>query len=227
MIVEEGALRWISCLHDVYKVLNSDRPTVFKVKFPRASISLIMPRCPQCCRKFKDSRAVLSHINQPTASCFGYQKKKRSLSHELEHYRRHKRPRITKLLLSSETTLHLEQQPQDDNGACVNTALVEPEGRSGMDVEDPPADNSERNFFIEKFPGAAEIFGASATFMDQFDQDPYSVERTNNVFYPFASRSEWELASYLLHSNLSMASIDKYLSLTLVCPASYSTNEPK
>lgn len=175
-----------------------------------------MPRCPQCCRKFKDSRAVLSHINQPTASCFGYQEKKRSLSDELEHYRHRKRPRITEPLLSSDTTLHPEQQPQDDNGARFNTVPVEPEDLGGLDVENPPVD--ERNFFVEKFPGAAEIFGASATFMDQFDQDPYSMERINNIFYPFASRSEWELASYLLRSDLSMASLDKYLSLTLVRP---------
>lgn len=176
-----------------------------------------MPRCPQCCRKFSDSRAVLSHINQPTASCYGYQEKKRSLSDELEHYRCYKRPRIAEPLLPFDTTLHPEKQPQDDNGTHINTAPVELEDPGGMDVEDPPVD--EHNFFIEKFPGAAEIFGASATFMDRFDQDPYSMERTDNIFYPFASRSEWELASYLLRSNLSMASLDKYLSLTLVRPA--------
>lgn len=102
---------------------------------------------------------------------------------------------------------------------------MELEDPGGMDVEDLPVDES--NLFVEKFPGAAEIFRASATFMDRFDQDPYSMERTNNVFYPFASRSKWELASYLLRSNLSMASIDKYLSLTLVRPVIYSINDPK
>lgn len=179
-----------------------------------------MPRCPQCCRKFADSRAVLSHINQPTASCFGYQAKKRSLSDDLEYHRRHKRTRIAEPLSPPDTTSFPTQELQDNNAMDVNTALVELEGFGGMDVEDSPVD--EFKFFVEKFAGAAETFGASATFMDQFDQDPYSMERVKNVFYPFASRSEWELASYFLCSSLSMASIDKYLSLTLVCPAIYS-----
>ncbi|KAF9455154.1 hypothetical protein BDZ94DRAFT_1180573, partial [Collybia nuda] len=52
--------------------------------------------------------------------------------------------------------------------------------------------------------------------MDQFDEDQYTSERIHNLYYPFASRSEWEFGSFLLLSNLSIASIDKLLSLSLV-----------
>jgi hypothetical protein len=37
-----------------------------------------------------------------------------------------------------------------------------------------------------------------------------------NLYYPFASRDEWELAAFLLRSDLSLASIDSFLSLKLV-----------
>lgn len=69
---------------------------------------------------------------------------------------------------------------------------------------------------VELFDGAAETYGAGTTFMDDFDQDQYAQQRSHNLYYPFASREEWELASFLLRSNLSMASIDKFLSLALV-----------
>jgi hypothetical protein len=52
--------------------------------------------------------------------------------------------------------------------------------------------------------------------MDEFDRDQYAGERIKNLYYPFASRDEWEFAAYLLRSDLSMASIDSLLSLNLV-----------
>ncbi|RDB31099.1 hypothetical protein Hypma_000008 [Hypsizygus marmoreus] len=69
---------------------------------------------------------------------------------------------------------------------------------------------------IEYFEGAAEVHGTGTTFMDQFDLDEYASERVDNLFYPFASRDEWELSSFLLRSGLSMASINKFLTLKLI-----------
>ncbi|KAG0693661.1 hypothetical protein DFH29DRAFT_762430, partial [Suillus ampliporus] len=40
--------------------------------------------------------------------------------------------------------------------------------------------------------------------------------RKDNLFYPFASKEEWEVADYLLHSSLSMAAIDKFLKLCMI-----------
>jgi len=37
------------------------------------------------------------------------------------------------------------------------------------------------------------------------------------LFYPFASQPEWELASFLLKSDLSRVAIDQFLKLQLVC----------
>ena len=52
--------------------------------------------------------------------------------------------------------------------------------------------------------------------MQQFECDEFAEERTQNLFYPFASRTEWELAAFLLCLDLSLAALDMFLSLHLV-----------
>jgi hypothetical protein len=70
--------------------------------------------------------------------------------------------------------------------------------------------------FRESYPGAAQTFGRAATFMDIFDADLHAETRQQHLYYPFASREEWQLAAFLLRSGLSMNSIDKFLKLDLV-----------
>jgi hypothetical protein len=69
---------------------------------------------------------------------------------------------------------------------------------------------------IEEYPGASKVFGVGSTFMDKFNSDVHVNKRASNLYYPFASRDEWQLASFLLHSNLSMTAINQFLSLNLV-----------
>ena len=71
--------------------------------------------------------------------------------------------------------------------------------------------------FVELYPGASANYGRGRTFMDTFDSDRFSSERQNNLFYPFASKAEWEFASWLANSGLSMTAIDKCLSLDIIC----------
>jgi hypothetical protein len=52
--------------------------------------------------------------------------------------------------------------------------------------------------------------------MDLFDDDEYAENREMNLYYPFASQPEWELASFLLKSGLSMVAIDEFLKLQMV-----------
>ena len=69
---------------------------------------------------------------------------------------------------------------------------------------------------FEKYMGAAQSYGSGNTFMDKFDSDEYVSARIQNLYYPFDSKDKWELASFLLLSNLSQLSINKLLSLALV-----------
>ncbi|KAH9167800.1 hypothetical protein EDB89DRAFT_1856148 [Lactarius sanguifluus] len=75
--------------------------------------------------------------------------------------------------------------------------------------------------FIQEYVGAAREYGRGTTFLQSFDRDQYAQERKKNIFYPFASQAEWEMAAFLLRSGLSMASIDSFLSLELVSAIYY------
>jgi hypothetical protein len=66
------------------------------------------------------------------------------------------------------------------------------------------------------FPGAAATYGAGHTFLGLFDSDENSVYRKTNLYYPFSCRQDWEIASWLLRSGLSMGKIDSFLSLEVV-----------
>ncbi|KIJ13587.1 hypothetical protein PAXINDRAFT_80744 [Paxillus involutus ATCC 200175] len=66
---------------------------------------------------------------------------------------------------------------------------------------------------IITFNGAAKVYQAGETFLDRFNLDSCAPQRGNNIYYPFASRVEWDMAKYLLCSSLSMAKIDEFLKL--------------
>jgi hypothetical protein len=52
--------------------------------------------------------------------------------------------------------------------------------------------------------------------MGTFYDDKHAPERASNVYFPFQSKGEWELVSFLSQSGLSMKRIDEFLSLDLV-----------
>ncbi|KAG1893892.1 uncharacterized protein F5891DRAFT_1131119 [Suillus fuscotomentosus] len=63
-----------------------------------------------------------------------------------------------------------------------------------------------------------EKYEDGLTFLDVFDADEFAEYRKDNLFYPFASKEEWEVADYLLRSSLSMAAIDEFLKLRMRDP---------
>jgi hypothetical protein len=88
-----------------------------------------------------------------------------------------------------------------------------------MCVDNPSTadgDKSGHKHFVEEFDGAAKTYGTGTSFMATFDSDKFANEHTDNPYYPFSSRAEWELGAFLLRSSLSMADINAFLSLTLV-----------
>lgn len=92
---------------------------------------------------------------------------------------------------------------------------------SPMDLhhpEDPmDVDSAGQQCVVEEFPGAATTYEQERTsFLRRFDQDQFSEERRTNLYYPFASRVDWELGLWLTRSGLSMAATDSLLSLELV-----------
>ncbi|KAI5986321.1 hypothetical protein EDD15DRAFT_2174972 [Pisolithus albus] len=67
----------------------------------------------------------------------------------------------------------------------------------------------------EQFEGAAIVYGIGDTFLRRFDMDRHAFHRQTNMYYPFANFGDWEMANFLLQSNLSMREVDNYLSLSM------------
>jgi hypothetical protein len=82
------------------------------------------------------------------------------------------------------------------------------------------AEDKQNPFDIKKHPSSGSVYGRGETFMDQCNTDKFTEKRKRHLYYPFASRDEWELASFLLRSRLSMADVDRFLKLELVSYAS-------
>ncbi|KAG2078401.1 hypothetical protein BDR04DRAFT_940504, partial [Suillus decipiens] len=57
--------------------------------------------------------------------------------------------------------------------------------------------------------------------------DKYAEERVNNPYFPFAGKPDWEMAAFLLWSDLSMADIDEYLKLEFVRHAEMLPSPPQ
>jgi hypothetical protein len=65
--------------------------------------------------------------------------------------------------------------------------------------------SSESANHVEHHPATVKSFGIRSTFMNKFDNNLHAEDRREHLFYPFSSREEWQLASFLLCSGLSMA----------------------
>ena len=160
--------------------------------------------CPQCNKQFKNNSSVLNHMNQPISSCHTYYEELIQINNALL-------PRNSPQPTPSSA-------PQDFSGPPATDYDMDTDVLNSTIQEDlpPPQSPPIFPFFKETHPTASSVYRRGQTFMDVFEKDRYATERETQLYYPFASRDEWELASFLLHSHLSMASIDKFLKLKLV-----------
>ncbi|KAJ7263198.1 hypothetical protein B0H12DRAFT_1001291, partial [Mycena haematopus] len=46
--------------------------------------------------------------------------------------------------------------------------------------------------------------------------DKYAAERVHNIYYPFASKAEWQLAAFMLRSGMTTSDIDEFMGLELI-----------
>jgi hypothetical protein len=89
---------------------------------------------------------------------------------------------------------------------------MEREGDVGQPMEAKPLEEGVADYY----EGASKTFGRGMTFMDHFHNDKYTKERVANVYFPFCSAEEWQLASFISRSNLSVPMIDELINLRLV-----------
>jgi hypothetical protein len=72
-----------------------------------------------------------------------------------------------------------------------------------------------------EFPDAGVAYNRTEGFMGTFHNDTHAEERASNIYFPFQSKGEWEIASFLSSSGLSMKRIDEFLSMNVVSPKNY------
>jgi hypothetical protein len=162
-----------------------------------------MPRCPSCGKVgFANHEAVARHMSQPRSGCSTWSDNLIRLHEELLPARSH--PIQEDSMAVDEDTGSV--QDFHDEGVSEHVSA------HGPFLATPTS--------TVQFPDAAHSFEGGKTFLDKFDADQFGKYRVSNVYYPYSSRGEWELASWLLRSSLSMSVIDSFLSLNLVCVAS-------
>lgn len=162
-----------------------------------------MPRCPSCAKRFKTEDGTLRHLNHPHSTCAGWLN-----SFIPQHHSSDIRP------------------PRNQTGMFSTVPEWHPtvtmDANMDMDAEEDvqiPQDGS--GLIVDEFPGAGASHGPGKSFIDAFRSDRFANERVNNLYYPFASKSEWEIGSFLLRSNLSMSAIDEFLCLDRVSSSSH------
>ena len=119
--------------------------------------------CPNCRCVFKNSSAVLKHMNHRYSSCH--------------------------LWFSKD---HQQPPPHMVHSSGTHT-------------------KSPSNYF----PNAGHVFDSGPSFLGWFYNDKNASARSNNLYHPFLSKGEWEVAKFLSCSGLLMKLIDKFLSLSL------------
>lgn len=110
---------------------------------------------------------------------------------------------------SFDVPAHTEDDNQGFDGAVDLDVTMDPE-------EETEVPEGSRKDFVEFFEGSGETFPGGKSFLDDFRQDEHAAERRDNLYFPFASHDEWQLASWLLRSRLSISALDSLLSLNIV-----------
>ncbi|KAI5994395.1 hypothetical protein EDD15DRAFT_2165927 [Pisolithus albus] len=187
--------------------------------------------CPRCGKRFPNETRVLQHMNQPSSAC----------SAPLNDIP----PPTVPQPLSSQAMRTIkppyacQASPSEAVGDIQMDFYDMPyDDRMDLQVDDVPYDDRDLDLQhspsgpgtpsagkVEYFPGASQCYPGGRTFMDNFFSDEHGELREDNLFYPFASQQDWQVASWLLRSRLSMAAIDSFLSLDLIkeLPLSFRT----
>lgn len=93
---------------------------------------------------------------------------------------------------------------------------------SGSNDNQDPGPPSSPLTESQYFPDAGKTFGYGANFMSMFDTDVHAGDRDILPFYPFASKDEFELASWISRAGLSMKLQDEFFKLKLVSESAHA-----
>lgn len=183
--------------------------------------------CPRCAKKFHSQTSVLRHLNQPISSCRSHYEQyleknraRRVLNHPLTYLHNE----LSSSMPNNQPNHPGHPMDQDSfNFVPPTNIAADTDHRNdhngiidSNDTSWKSTDRILRGYHVLEYDGAAAVYGQGPTFMDNFDNDQYASIRKDQLYYPFASRAEWEFACFLMESSLSMAALDRFLKLELV-----------
>ncbi|KAK7023105.1 hypothetical protein R3P38DRAFT_3317338 [Favolaschia claudopus] len=151
--------------------------------------------CPSCYRKFQRSSSVLKHLNHPSSSCAPW-------FMQMEEYILTRHPKATEYrsrlrAALGTSTLMSRWMSMNPTPACPSRLTTDPTTITSLAATLPQPGNGQG-------------------FQQWFNADEFAHEREENLYYPFASKAEWQLASFMMRSRMSMKDIDDFLELSLV-----------
>jgi hypothetical protein len=165
--------------------------------------------CTRCGKGFASQASVQNHQKQLTSNCW------KNYSILLEFRQTSIETSEVQVPTSppQSSPLPTPSSPPEVNMECLPTSLP---SEADMETDNLLHQQEDIHHHTEYFLGASEVFGKGDTYMDLFNEDDHAAARERNLYYPFASHPEWELASFLLKSDLSRGMIDEFLKLQLV-----------
>ncbi|KAG1800382.1 uncharacterized protein HD556DRAFT_1430435 [Suillus plorans] len=167
-------------------------------------------QCPSCGKGgFKNDVAVARHMSQPRSGCSTWLQDLVCLRSE---------PDDSRMDSDDEPNISMDMDdgpniPDIESGGFGDWDQMSRGSTGGSESQGMPTHNSE---VIDSYPDCAQTYGNGYTFLDLFNSDSNSKHRATNPYYPFSSRKDWEVGSWLLRSGLSMGKIDSFLSLELI-----------
>lgn len=174
-----------------------------------------MPNCPRCYKFFQDDKGVIFHLAQPKSACRANSPVERVVVRVPQQDQG--------IGTDSESDPGREfefesAEPDNDLSAQWDMDITEPDGDPlPDDIELEPDQSSASRWVVDRHTVAGQVKSDGKTFLARFEMDQFSMYRKLNLYYPFASLQDWQMANFLLTSRLSMKAIDNFLSLQLVC----------
>ncbi|KAG2122736.1 hypothetical protein DEU56DRAFT_745840 [Suillus clintonianus] len=180
-----------------------------------------MPHCPSCGKLLRDHTSVARHMSQPRSGCNTWLDDLIRLNTIIPPAKDHPMDSLddNEPIPSHEPGVGEEANPhaRDFYGEEEDIVLGEHD-----EIQDQGKEAA-----VDYFPDPPLAYQDGYTFLDLFDADENSVYRKTNLYFPFSSRRDWQVAAWLLRSGLSMGKIDSFLSLDMIKDLPFSFRSAK
>lgn len=173
-------------------------------------------RCPVCQRYFvTGKRGVLVHLqSRSNAQCYEWYHRLPNLTGEPDPSPLSSPPPSSP---SSPATPPVQETLANDEWEGISDVAETVNAQFSIDELFPRAEPRTFDNHTVKHPNAASPFGDADTILDDIRKnDEFASDRQNNMYYPFASRLDWEVASWLSRLNVSMELTDEFFNLDFV-----------